>query len=155
MQKIFEPFAGAERLENGAILYVVEDKELNQDLLNDEDRLRAEHDRLKESNTTTLALASEEDEEEMRIALLEDMDKNQTFNEDEFNEILDKEFSVFKSGEKYDYVRDIKDAFSRTQEKSAASRILSTIPDHVFWDIKSPSESTIHQKFMNPYNPFR
>lgn len=56
----------------------------------------------------------EDDYEELRIALLDEMEQLSPFSVDEFNEILDQEFAVFKKGEKYDYVKDMKDAFHRS-----------------------------------------
>ncbi len=85
---------------------------------------------------------------------MEDMEKNSQFNEDEFSDVLDQEFSVFKNGEKYDFVKDIKDAFSQSLEQPASEKILDTIPDHAFWDIKTPQVAD-PQRFMNPYNSFR
>jgi hypothetical protein len=35
----------------------------------------------------------------LRIALLEDMEKNSPFSEEEFFTVLDKELSIFKEGE--------------------------------------------------------
>jgi hypothetical protein len=89
------------------------------------------------------------------MALISDMEKNSTFSVDEFNQVLDKEFSVFKEGEKYDYVRDMRDAYKSGLEKSAVEKIFDTIPEHAFWDIKAPVESQEQQRFMNPYNSFR
>jgi hypothetical protein len=66
------------------------------------------------------------------------MEQNSPFNLDEFQDILDKEFSVFKGANKYDYVRDMRDAFSSSLAKPVAHSILETIPDHAFWDIKVP-----------------
>ena len=143
--------AGAERLENGAIFYKVEDKELGD--INNEEKLRAEFARLKEANSGVLE-SSEEDVDQLRIALLEELSNNSPFSLDEFNEVLDKEFSVFKTGEKYDFVKDIKEAFSKDLERPAAEKILDTIPDHAFWDIKTPNTQD-PQRFMNPYNSFR
>ena len=76
-----------------------------------EEKLRAEWERAKSSNSGVLE-ASEDDFNELRIALMDEMEKNAPFTEDEFTDVLDKEFSVFKNGEKYDYVKDMKDAFS-------------------------------------------
>lgn len=39
------------------------------------------------------------------------METESPFSLDEFNEMLDKELSIFKEGEKYDYVKDIKHAY--------------------------------------------
>lgn len=82
------------------------------------------------------------------------MEKNSPFTVDEFEKILDKEFSVFKEGENYSFVKDLKDAFKRDLQRPTAEKILDTIPDHVFWDIKTPQVKD-QQKFMNPYNSFR
>lgn len=68
--------------------------------------------------------------------MLNEMEQNSPFTADEFNKILDKEFSVFQEGEKYDYVKDMKNAYSKALEKTAVDKILETIPDHAFWDIK-------------------
>jgi len=68
--------------------------------------------------------------------------------------VLDKEFSVFRTGDKYDFVRDLKDAFASGLERPANEKILDTIPDHAFWDIKVPTTND-PQRFMNPYNSFR
>ena len=43
----------------------------------------------------------------MRIALLEEMEAVHDLPIDDFNAMLDKEFSVFKNGQKYDYVEDL------------------------------------------------
>lgn len=150
LQKAFDPLAGAQRLENGAIFYQVQDSELN---VHDEEKLKAEWERLKSLNSGVLE-ASEDDANELRIALIEEMEKNSPFSADEFGEILDKEFAVFKKGEKYDFVKDMHDAFSASLEKPAAEKILDTIPDHAFWDIKTPQRQD-PQRFMNPYNSFR
>jgi hypothetical protein len=108
---------------------------------------------LKVANEGALEI-SEEEEDELRMALLDDMENNSPFNADEFNEILDKEFSVFKDGEKYEFVKDLKDAFKNGLEKTTNDKILDTIPEYVFWDIKTPTVRD-PQRFMNPYNPFR
>ena len=86
---------------------------------------------------------------------MQEMDQSKApFNPEEFETILDKEFSVFKNGEKYDFVRDLKDAFASGLERSAAEKIFDTIPEHAFWDIKTPTRAD-PQRFMNPYNSFR
>lgn len=66
------------------------------------------------------------------------MEKNSPFTLDEFNKVLDEELSVFKEGEKYDYIKDIKDAYKQSLAKSQVEKILDTIPEHAFWDIKVP-----------------
>lgn len=146
-----DPLAGAERDENGTLVYTLQDKELIG--VDNEDKLRAEYERLKAGTEGTMDMA-EDDAEALRLAILEDMDANSAFNADEFAEILDKEFSIFKNGSKYDFVQDLKSAYSGSLERTAADRILDTIPEHVFWDIKTPLVQDM-KKHMNPYNPFR
>lgn len=134
LQRAFDPLAGSERLDNGAIFYKVIDSEV---ALASDEKLRAEWERAKNSNSGVLE-ASEDDFNELRIALMDEMEKNAPFSEDEFVDVLDQEFSVFKNGEKYDFVKDIRDAFSDSLQKPTVDKILDTIPDHAFWDIKTP-----------------
>ena len=101
-----DPFADAKRLENGALFYVLEDKELDP-ILGDEEKLRDEFTRLSEGN----AVYDEEDEAEIRIKVLERLETDTPFSLDYFNEIFDRELSVFKEGENYDYVKDLKHAY--------------------------------------------
>jgi hypothetical protein len=79
-----------------------------------------------------------EDEEAVRIAILAQMEQENEFKFEDFEKYLDQELSVFKEGEKYDYIKDIKDAYKNSLAKSQTQRIFETIPDHVFWDIKKP-----------------
>jgi hypothetical protein len=68
---MLDPLDGAERLENGAIFYKIEDKELNP-IITKENILRAEYNRLK--NTTEVMEVSDEEENSLRLALLEEME---------------------------------------------------------------------------------
>ena len=149
LQRIFDPLAGARKLENGAYFYKVADSEIHVD----EEKARAEYERLKNVNSGTLEV-SEDDLDELRIALISELEQNSPLTIDEFNSVLDKEFSVFKEGEKYDFVKDMRDAFASGLERPAIDRIMDTIPDHAFWDIKLPQQED-PQRFMNPYNSFR
>lgn len=45
------------------------------------------------------------------------MEQVSPFSADEFEKILDKELSVFKEGEKYSYVKDLKEAFRHSLAK--------------------------------------
>ena len=74
----------------------------------------------------------------MRTAVYREIEK---FNAEEYEaslKYLDEQLSVFKEGEKYDYVKDLKDAFKDGLSRSTADKILDTIPLHAFWDIKVP-----------------
>lgn len=152
LQKIFDPLAGAERQENGTLIYRLVDKELPKELFND-DKLKAEYEKLKAINSGVLEI-SEEESDELRMAILSEMEESSPFNADEFADLLDQELGVFKNGEKYDFVRDLKDAYSQSLQRTTNEKILDTIPEHVFWDIKTPINQDA-QKFMNPYNSFR
>ena len=147
-QRIFDPLAGARRNENGTLVYEVVDKEV----LNrySEEELRGQFERA--INQTPLE-GSPEEMEALRIALLEEIQAN-NLPLDQWNEMLDKELSIFKSDEKYDYVKDIQDAYAEGLKTPLAIKILDTIPDHYFWDIKTPinREEDIP---LNPYNPAR
>ena len=56
----------------------------------------------------------------MRVALLDELSAYSPTTLDEFEAVLDKEFSVFKKGEKYSYVKDIKYAFNKSLATSTA-----------------------------------
>ena len=63
--------------------------------------------------------------------------------------------AIFKAGEKYDYVKDMKNAHSEGLKTSTANKILKTIPDHAFWDIKKPYKDALVSTVTNPWNPAR
>jgi len=62
--------------------------------------------------------------------------------------------SVFKAGERYDYVKDLQEAFQDGLSTPLAKKILQTVPAHVFWDIKKPIGAE-EDHLMNEYNPAR
>lgn len=72
LQKIFEPLAGSEKLDNGAIFYRVLDSELSKDTF-DEERLRAEYERLKEGSAAPIE-GGEDANDEIRLTLLTEME---------------------------------------------------------------------------------
>ena len=74
-------------------------------------------------------------------------------NVEDFDRVLDKELGSFLDG-KYDYVRDLKDAYKASLKTTTEQKILATIPDHVFWDIKTPKKP-LNLVRQNRYNPFR
>ncbi|CDW76795.1 UNKNOWN [Stylonychia lemnae] len=152
LQVILDPFAGQKRLPNGALFYEVQESELLPVIHND-DKLRAEWEKLKEFNSAPLEF-SEEESDELQYILLQDLEKTSPNTLDEFNEILDQQFSVFKDGETYNFVKDMKNAFEKDIEKPLAEKIFDTIPAHYFWDIKTPRHKPVSM-IKNPYNPFR
>jgi len=68
--------------------------------------LRAEFERLKNEDETTWEL-NEDDQDEMRVRILEQVNINSTVTPEYMDDILDKEFSIFKEGEEYDFVTDV------------------------------------------------
>ena len=96
----------------------MEDKELSKEVT-DEEKVRAAYEKLKSVTDEVLEI-EEDNDDELRMALLDEMQQLSPFSADEFNEVLDKEFSVFKQGEEYDYVKDMKNAFQSALAKPAA-----------------------------------
>lgn len=142
---------GAERLENGTLYLEVLDKDLDRDYFS-EKFLREEYEKLK--NADQQWEISEEEEHAIRIALINDLHKNQPDLLDHFEEVLEQEFAVFKKGEKYSFVKDLRSAYQKQLATPLADRIFDTIPEHVFWDIKTPLKAQLDIP-VNPYNPFR
>jgi len=152
MQKLLDPLGGAHTDDDGVVNYHVEDKEITG--VDNDDLLKAEYEKSKASQEVWDI--DEEDEDAFRLAMLQELEEgNAYFSIEEFHKVLDKEFAVFKEGEKYDYVKDLKEAYKSSLKQTKEDRIFDTIPDHVFWDIKKPqnSKKTILPK--NRYNPFR
>jgi len=80
-----------------------------------------------------------EDEDAWRAALVDDLDgQNAHFKIEDFHAILDKELAVFAEGERYDFSKDMKDAYKHSLKQSMEQQMFRTIPDHAFWDIKKP-----------------
>ena len=67
---------------------------------------------------------------------------------------MEKDFSIFKKGQTYSYVEDLKEAYSETLSKSKADQIFDSLPVHVFMDIKKPLKETPKQ-VVAKHNPFR
>jgi len=95
-----------------------------------------------------------DDENQLRVELLGELEKGDTeYNIKHFEEVLNKELAVFHDS-KYDYVKDIKDAYKNSLSTTSEAKIFGTIPDHVFWDIKKPQQPGALVR-LNRYNPFR
>jgi DUF2075 family protein len=153
LQRIIDPFAGAGRDEFGSIIYNVNDKELQSFGVENDEQLRAEWERLKAKNEVWET--DEEDETAFRLALVKELEENTSvFKVEDFHDILNKELGVFKKGEQYDFSKDLKEAYKDSLKTSTEQKILATIPDHVFWDIKKPQQSNPLIR-KNRYNPFR
>lgn len=147
-QRLFEPLAGAHRNEQGALEVSISDKDLRTYL--DTDKMRRQFERA--SNTDEMP-GSEEEQEELRVALLDEINA-QGLDTESWDAILDKELSVFKQGEKYSYVKDMREGFDQGVSTTTVEKIFQTLPAHVFWDIKKPLSGE-YETYMNPYNPAR
>lgn len=71
MQFMFDPFAGAKRLDNGALFYEVKDEELPA-VLKDEDKLREEFEKIKEQENNPIEPT--EDNDDLKIALIQELE---------------------------------------------------------------------------------
>ena len=152
LQRALDPFAGASRDSEGSLLYRVEEKELAHFDLTNEDALKAEYEDLKSKDEVWEI--DDEDENAVRLGLMDELQAGTTpFNVKEFENVLNKELNVFKE-EKYDFVRDLKDAYSKSLKTTREERIFATLPDHVFWDIKTPQDKKPVLR-QNRYNPAR
>lgn len=151
LQKVLDPFAGAPRDADGTILYSVTQKEMEA-YMPDEERLRAQFEVLNSKNEVWDV--DEEEEDAFRLALVKELeDNNAGFSIEDFNKVLDKEFGVFHK-DKYDYVKDLKDAYKQSLSTTTEQKIFKTLPDYLFWDIKTPQQPKPFLRH-NPYNPFR
>ena len=145
-QRIFEPLAGAEKLENGTTFLEITEKEIAGRI--DQDRLRAAFDR-----ANSMEQIDAEDEAEVRAAMY-DKAAEAGLNVEEWDQILSRELDTFKAGEKYDYTTDLRRTFDESLSESLESKILKRMPAHVFYDIKAPKDKK-ETYYMNPFNPAR
>ena len=95
-QKLFEPLAGAKRDSEGTLVYRLSDKELA--LKTSDAALRRAYKRFSSQEPSEFG---EEDADDLRAAILDDQ-AAEDMPFEEWDEILDRELSVFKNGENYD-----------------------------------------------------
>lgn len=154
MQRIMDPLALSTRDANGSILHTVSqaDMENFSPDLADDDKLKDQYEKAKARSEVWDF--DEEDEEAFKQALMQELQEGEAgFNAEDFDKVLDKELGTFIN-QKYDYVKDLKDAYKSSLRTTAEQKIFATIPDHVFWDIKTPKEAGNIVR-TNRYNPFR
>ena len=65
-----------------------------------------------------------------------------------------KELAIFDEGEEYSYSKDMKHAYQYSMKTNTETKIFDTLPEHIFWDIKTPQRPNPHIR-LNRYNPFR
>ena len=134
---MLDPFADSTRDEAGTIELAVTHEQVENFAATDDEKLRALFEAAKAKDDVWDL--DDEDDAVYRLALVQELAEDRApFDVTQFDEVLDKELGVFKHGEKYDYVKDLKDAYHASLKTTTEQRILATIPDHVFWDIKTP-----------------
>ena len=69
--------------------------------------------------------------------------------------MAEEELSVFKKGEKYQFSKDLADAYKNSLKTSTEQKIFDRIPDYYFWDIKKPNLPFKPFTRKNKHNPFR
>ena len=147
---------GATQLPNGAFFLKIREEDLH---LGGDEKTREKYEEIKRLAAEAAPPEFEEDEEmEMKERVMGDQFFRDIFFRREFSEMeqlarLD-DLSVFKNGEEYDFVKDVRDAYWRSLEKSNVEKVYETLPDHVFWDIKTPTFKRPYGNF-NKINPFR
>ena len=146
-QKMFEPFAHAQTLENGTLYLEMTDKDMEGKL--EESALRNIYEKMKDTREVEAA-----DENEVRAAMFDSIEEN-GFDVQEWNQILAREFDTFEKGEKYDYVTDLRRTFNPTMQMSTTQKVFQKLPAHVFWDIKKPVQKKNREVPVNPWNPSR
>lgn len=148
LQRMFEPFAGAKKLENGGLFLEVTEADVAH--VCDEETARKQFEVLKEDG----AFEDEDGSDELRVSLGKRRDAEDQIEMDALREKMEAEFSSFIKGEKYDYVTDMRKAYAHELATPMAHKIYKTLPDHVFWDIKKPLVAE-EVTYENPYNPGR
>ena len=72
--------------------------------------MRAEFEKLRETEANPID--GIEDSDDLKIALLNELQALNPHAIEDFEKKMDEEFSVFKEGNNYNYVKDLKEAFS-------------------------------------------
>jgi hypothetical protein len=122
LQKLFDPLAGAPHDANGTTLFSVTDDNLRHFNLSDEAALRAEYEKLKSHDEVWET--DEEDEVAFKLELLRQLQNNETeFRQDDFEDVLTRELSVFAKGEKYNYTKDLTDAYKNSLATTTEEKI--------------------------------
>ena len=71
----------------------------------------------------------------------------------QFHKDIEK-IGPFEEGEKYSTVKDMKDAYQRSLSRSMVDEIYDQIPEHAFFDIKTPLRKPRIGR-LNQYNPVK
>ena len=123
---------GATQLPNGAFFLKIREEDLH---LGGDEKTREKYEEIKRLAAEAAPPEFEEDEEmEMKERVMGDQFFRDIFFRREYSEMeqlarLD-DLSVFKNGEEYDFVKDVRDAYWRSLEKSNVEKVFETLPDH-------------------------
>ncbi len=66
--------------------------------------------------------------------------------------MVNNKLGVVKEGEEYSYIEDMRDAYRNSLSTSLVDQIFEKIPDHAFYDIKTPQKERKRQE-LNRFNP--
>ena len=111
MQRLVDPFDGAARDKDGAIVYKVTEDELARFESMDDETLKRAYESGK-GKTYDAWDVDEEDEEAFRLGLVAELESGETpFDVEKMHDNLSKELGVFKEQEKYSVVKDLKEAY--------------------------------------------
>lgn len=111
----------------------VSDRDLNSFNLDNEDTLKAQFEDINNGD-------GEFDDDQNDAERLQRLARvySGSYDTSEWNQIISDSLSTFKNGEKYDFVRDLKDSYGDSLKMTTEEQIFKTIPDYIFWDIKKP-----------------
>ena len=101
---MLEPLAGSRRLDNGTIYLEILDKDVA--VATNEDNARKLYHLYKKDQVSE----DDDDSDELRISVVRDNELETRVERDALREKMDAEFAAFMKGEKYDYVRDLRDS---------------------------------------------
>lgn len=152
----------SQRAEDGSIVVEVTDDDLDLST----ESLKERYNFYKEASEVVSEPAEESDDElpplhervaEDETGYYDDFNKYKDFLSKVENSKLEKivdTLGPFEEGEEYSLIKDLQDAYRRANSQNLIDVLLERIPDHAFWDIKTPLHRAPDVK-VNTYNPMR
>lgn len=140
------------KLDNGSFHCEIKEEDFHP-LEFSEDVLREQFEHSKQVNSEPWEVEDQDDEAKFDRELYNEWETRHYKSNDVLLKVLEDELNVFKNTEEYSYIADLHSAYKSSLQKTLASKIIETIPDHYFWDIKTPKrkESIIPKNEVNPY----
>lgn len=117
----------------------------------------------KQEETLEPVPALEPDEDDPNNSVFEGLDLNDPYfvelysaQNPEISEYVNmlNQLNVFKEEEEYNLVKDLQDGFNKSLSKPLYDRLFEKLPEHVFWDIKTPLHKTM-PKVLGKYNQMK